>query len=274
MRWLLQDAILDDRLDEALRIVHARGDDAVVISGRRPDVRDIPDSDAPTIGMVTVQMARAIHSNHQRFRPGVFWHPTAYSVTSYVPWFGHLMLNDDMVWVPFGQFARRGADAWRRMFGGSAVFIKPDGGGKVFTGQEIPFDGFHDAVHALMESSGVTLEMLIGVCRSKPIDGDLEWRFWLGEAGVAASSPYSWKDVPLAPPPPEVVAVAEGMAEWCADERNRAPDRVFVADMCLSDGRARLVEINAASTSGVYHADVGAIFEALNSAAMREFSMM
>lgn len=272
MRWLLQDAVLDERLDEALDIVHARGDDAVVISGRRPDILDIPDSDALTIGMVSVRIAREIYSK-SRFRPGVFWHPTAYSVTSYAPWFGHLMLNDDMVWVPFGEFARRGADAWRRVFGGAAVFIKPDGGGKVFTGQEIPFDGFGDAIHALDATSGVTPETLIGVCRSKRIDGDLEWRFWLGEAGVVASSPYSWKDVPPAPPPPDVVAVVEEMADWCADERNRAPDRVFVADLCLTDGRARLVEINAASTSGVYQADIGAILEALNSAAMRELSM-
>jgi len=271
MRWLLHDAVLKDRMAEMLDLLAARGDEAVVLSGRHPT---IPERDVPTIGLVTIQVARHIHANPQHFRPGVFWHPTAYAQTSWAPFFGHLMLNDDMVWLPFAEVVRRGAATWQRLFGGEALFLRPDAGHKAFVGQTLPFDGFAEAVHALDATSGVTSTTLVGICRPKPIDAAMEWRFWLGEGGVATSSPYSWEeDAALVAAPPEVLALADEMAAWCADEMHWTPDRLFVADFCLSAGRPRLVELNAASCSGIYRADLGALTAAIAAAVEAELAL-
>jgi hypothetical protein len=267
MRWLLHEAVLKERLEEMRAVVAARGDESVVLSGRRPK---LPEADGvPTFGLVTVQVAHLIYAQG-RLSPGVFWGPTAFNQSAWFPWQGGRALNNDAVWVPWGEFVRRGADAWRPFAVDGRVFVRPDSGQKVFTGQTLALADFDRDVHALDVSSGVVAETLVMVCRPKPIDGDLEWRFWIGQRGVIASTPYSWEDdVERVPAPPAVCAMAEGIARECAVDPSPAPDRVFVADFCLSDGVPRLVELNSASSSGLYGADLAAVADGI-AAAVRD----
>jgi hypothetical protein len=270
LKWIVHEAVVKERLPEFLGVVARRGDAATVLSGRAPD---LPDADGSlAVGLVTVQVARRIH-REGKLLPGVFWSPTAFSQTSWMPFWGRLALNGDMVWLPWGEFVRRGPDVWRTAADGGHIFLRPDSGQKTFTGQMLGLDGFAANVAALDATSGVRPETLIGVCRPKPIDGAAEWRFWLRRGAVIACSPYSWDgDIRLAgaPPPPGVHALADEIARSCADEQAWIPDSAFAADLCLSGGQPRLIELNSASCAGLYSVDIDALLNGLAQVAEAE----
>lgn len=255
--WFLHKAIFDSRIDEMVDLIHARGDEAIVLDGR---FINLPEPTInPTVGIVTLQVARRIH-NDRRFSPGVFWKPLVFDQLSYLPYFGKWMLNDDIIYLPWAEFKRRGPKWLMNIAVNDAVFIRPNSGWKIFTGQTIGLSKFNEDCHALDSTTSVVAETIIGVCRPKSIDNQIEWRFWLGRDGVFSYSAYSWDDgVNLIDPPSIVLTLASEIATYCSDEINWTPDRLFVCDFCLSDGLPKLIEINSASCSGIYNADLNKI---------------
>jgi len=277
--WILHEAVLRDdvlgcRVDEARAVVGALGMTCEVHRGRTAhDWRPEAGPGRPVVAMATLQMARRLLApEHRGLVPGVFLNPDRFRQSHYAARLGDLLLNDDQVFLPWGEFVRRGR-AWLDAPQGRSgvVFVRPDSGFKTFAGQTLDVSRLAAEAAALDAVSGVTAETLVGVSAPKEVH-PIEWRFWIVDGAVAAAAPYSWEDRSGAPaePPAEVAALAAEVAS-----RPWQVDRAYVADVVVASGRgARLVEINSASTSGVYGVDLGRLLPALGAAAEDEWRLV
>jgi hypothetical protein len=227
----------------------------------------------PVLAMVSVQVAARL--SNIPAEPLLFWHPSTYRQSLYTARYGAWMLNSDQVFVPWREFARR-RDQWRRMFG-NRVFVRSDSGQKTLAGQVFPTNDADEWTHLIRASdktTGVMDDTLVGVSSAKPIDGfsrfkEVEWRCWVADGQVFAWSPYAWEGTPSredAPLPDDCRYVAEA-----ATRRMDNMDDVMVIDVCRSNGKAAIVEINAASTSGVYDVDPHALASRMGIVATRRW---
>lgn len=200
------------------------------------------------------------------WQPGAYCRKERLSYSAYSPFLGDLMLNDDFVLLPYGEFRRRGLAAW----GGSA-FIRPDAVTKSFTGFVVSERDFGHELNSLERLAHLQPEDVIAVARPKVIFG--EFRFVIADGEVITGSAYSWDnrlDVRS-----DVSPAALEIAREVAD-REWQSDRVYTCDVALTEigGRetARMLELNAFSCSGLYACDTRAIAAMVSAAAAREWA--
>lgn len=179
----------------------------------------------PVLAMVSLQSV-GILSRGARGSPLLYWQPEALRQSAYTWRLGDRMLNADQVFVTWAEFIRR-REQWLAAFG-PRVFVRPDSGGKNFTGFVMPADDPDEWAHlarATEAGTSVFPETLVGVSAARPIDGP-EWRCWAVDGEIVASSPYSWDVIEAAgeasrnlPPVPEAcLALAAGVAAEAAGE--------------------------------------------------------
>ena len=96
----------------------------------------------------------------------------------------------------------------------------------------------------------------------------IEWRFWIFNNQIITYTPYTWDEEFLILPkdcPLPILAQAEKLAK-----SNFSPDLIYCADFVLYENDGYLIEVNAASTSGVYEADLSKILIAMKNAIIFE----
>lgn len=264
---ILHRAITKDQTEVAAQMLTSRyGADAVaVVDGPRVDANPDPDG---ALVLTTLQHAGRL-ATENKAGPGFWYRPDAMRVTSWMPHFVDVMLNDDGAVVPWGVLIKRQCrhadDCAERSTG--KIFIKPADGvrTKPFPGQSIDW---YNGRQSMMQMSQIqdlhgldpTTPVFVAAAKWIP---DVEWRFWIVNRAVAAWTPYSWTEVPAGVKvPKKALELAETLAEakW-------QPDIAWVADIVETGtgqtASARLIEVNAASTSGVYQADLSRLLPAL-----------
>jgi hypothetical protein len=126
---------------------------------------------------------------------------------TYFAHFGKYLLNDNHVVLPGVEAIRQG-DWMFSVFGrDDAVFARPTGCGKLFTGRCIDRDSFASAL-ALTRYDPTTLVVI-----ATPKDIEREWRLIVAGGRVIAGSQYAVRGVKAVEPgcPDEVRAFAETM---------------------------------------------------------------
>lgn len=199
-----------------------------------------------------------------RWQPGAYSRIETHGYTATAAHLGDLMLNEDFFLIPFGEVLRRGPERL-----GDAFFIKPEAVTKAFTGHVMRRATWDVDVKTLVEVQHVKPDLLCVVAEPQEIEA--EFRFVVADREVVTGSQYRWddrQDVRL-----DVLPICREMAEEVA-RRPWQPDRVYVVDVALLDGRskARVVEVNTFSSSGLYATDTRAIIEKVSAAAWREFT--
>jgi hypothetical protein len=111
-------------------------------------------------------------------------------------------------------------------------------------------------------------EMICVVAKPRSIEA--EFRFVIADRQVVAGSQYRWEDrldVRL-----DVLPICRELAQEVA-QREWQADRCYTCDVALLDGRskARIVELNTFSSSGLYACDTEAVVDAVSRAAWREY---
>jgi hypothetical protein len=175
---------------------------------------------------------------------------------------GDLLLNDDFHILPFGELKRRSAPS-------ADVFVRPDRVTKSFTGFPVKAGSFEYEMSCLDRLSGVGAEELIVVASAKPID--LECRYVIADGQVVAKSTYGWAEgfTPSTATDKRCDDIAREVAG-----RDWQPDTVYTCDVALSGERARVVELNSFSCSGLYACDTVAVAEAVSACVADEFGMI
>jgi ATP-grasp domain, R2K clade family 3 len=255
--WLLEAGVYGAEADPLLSVIRSQGMTALVVphqairkdSGLDIDGTSLGDSDC-VLGYGTFPFARQIQL-YKRWIPGAWCDSTNLDCSCYFAYFGRFLLNQAYAILP-GVEAIRQADWLFKVFGrDDAVFARPTGCHKVFTGRCISKDDFA----AALSPTRYDPTTLVVVAAPKEIDR--EWRLVVAKDRVIAGSQYALGGVKSIAPgcPEEVKAFAQGML----DQVRWRPDPMFMLDVCESEGRLWLVELNGFSCSWLYQCDLAAV---------------
>lgn len=150
-------------------------------------------------------------------------------------------------------------------FGGQQFFMRPDSGSKVFTGQMIDYADGEKQIEALSRVSSLTLDTMVYVAAEQAIEA--EYRLFIVNRQVMGGSFYSFdQEASSLPIPHEVLELAHAVARhaWQIDI-------AYSCDIAMTAQGARVVELNAGSTSGFYNSDAKVIIEAMMVSAWLEY---
>lgn len=269
MYWRVHKGVAGDLLPQIQSWVAQQGDTLQVVDGAKRDLpAPVPQGyDAPGLALTTLPDARDLS---WVAIPGVYWDRRKYEVSYYLPRLAAEvpLLNRGGLFLPVGCLSEITGYPQLQEAG---VFIRPDSGQKPFPGQSFAAE-LTSAPHrmgmaliGLVAAYKLPPELMCYLAPAKALEAS-EWRLWVVNRKVVAWTPYSWtEDLPWAPAPGSVLAAAEAMAAnpW-------QPDIAYVVDVGISNGCAYVLELNAASTSGLYQVPVPALFSALRAACILE----
>jgi hypothetical protein len=210
------------------------------------------------IGYGTFPFARQIQL-HCPWSPGAWCSPENLDCATYYAHFGHFLLNQRYTLLPGVEAIRLRDWVFSVLAEEDAVFARPAGCHKLFTGRLIPRESFADALSPTRYDPAT----LVVIAAPRPIDR--EWRLVVADGRVIAASQYAQEGERAISRgcPDEVFAFAERML---AEVRWR-PDPVFMLDVCESDGDLRLVELNGFSCSWLYACDPAPVVAAVSALA-------
>lgn len=221
----------------------------------------------------TVQFCKQIEKHYGRcWTPGMYFNANVKFFSKFAPYLAADLLNDDYIILPYKDFVRRFRDM-------SATFIKPENGMKEFTGQVVYPETFEDDLKKLAPYAPIddcTLCVL-----AEPKDIKAEFRYVICEKEVITGSEYRWDDVldvrrdthPLCDAMAHKIAKADWQADtvYVCDVALVEKHEIRGGDLCI-DEVAKVIELNAFSSSGLYACDTYKIVEAVSKAALREHS--
>jgi hypothetical protein len=268
--WLIEAGVYGAEAEPLLAEIHRQGMAAdlvphpalkkgseVVINGRLLGPTDC------VIGYGTYPFARQIQL-HQRWIPGAWCSPENLDCASYYAYFGKFLLNQHYAIMP-GVEAIRQRDWLFSVFGkNDEVFARPSGCHKLFVGRCITRDAFARA----LAPTRYDPTTLIVVATPRPIGR--EWRVVVSGDRVIACSQYAEGGTrAILPGSPH--EVGEFTAAMLAEVSWR-PDPLFMLDICESEGRLWLVELNSFSGSWLYQCDLTVVVAAAAELASREWS--
>jgi hypothetical protein len=201
---------------------------------------------------------------HHSWVPGGWCNIGNLDCSTYYAYFGPFLLNSFYSILP-GVEAIRLEDRLFEEFGvNDEIFVRPSRVHKLFTGTVAYKDNFRDA----MAASRYDPTTLVVV--SSPKEIGREWRFVIGLDEIVAASQYRDNGA---------IGISRGcpddVSQYVADILSRVswrPDKLFVMDVCESDDRLHVLELNSFSCSGFYDCDVAAIVRAASDAAENEWA--
>jgi ATP-grasp domain, R2K clade family 3 len=219
-------------------------DSEVVVGGRPLGPDDC------VIGYGTYPFARQIQL-HRRWLPGAWCTPESLDCAAYYAYFGKFLLNQNYAIMPGVEAIRQSAWLFSAFGSDDAVFVRPTGCHKLFVGRCATKDSFASA----LAPARYDPTTLVVVATPRPIAR--EWRLIVSGDRVIGASQYAVEGArAIAPGSPD--EVREFAAAMLAEVRWR-PDPIFMLDICESDGRLWLVELNSFSCSWLYQPDLAEV---------------
>jgi hypothetical protein len=208
----------------------------------------------PVVTHGTIQFCRQIEKHYGRdWNPGMYFNANVKSFAKFATHIGDDLLNDDYYIIPWGEVMRRCL---------TGVFVKPLSGMKDFVGQVIKGYDYN-----IQPNDPIDPDTLCVVATPKDICA--EFRYIIAEGKVITGSEYRWDDV--LDVRSDTHPICDAMAEKIAEAEWQA-DTVYVCDVALIEGDiAKVIELNAFSSSGLYACDTRKIVDAVSRAAEKEF---
>lgn len=260
VNWYIDKAIIDEKygtlqLVEAIELLKQK---AIVVEKPYQNIPVILDE--PGIVYGTIPFCGAFGPD---ICPGVFGY-FGMDVTMYYPRYSGYLLNDEYICLPYGSILHN-KDMIFRLFG-DEIFIRPNSGKKTFTGFSVTRDEFDFEIKALHHTFHIFNDTLCVLSSAKKFGK--EYRFFVSEGDIVTYSSYSWdKDEPYTRDAPQemldkVIEIAN---------KDYRPADIFVIDMTMYKDTPVMVEINSASSSGLYGCDVFDFVNAMGNSAIREY---
>jgi hypothetical protein len=195
--------------------------------------------------------------------PGGWCSADNLACTTYYGHFGPHLLNQRYTILPSAEAVRHRDALYEDLGRGGEVFVRPNGCQKLFTGRRVAKDDFAAALGPARYDP-TTLVLV-----ARPRDIAREWRLAVAEGAVIAASQYLHDGAAEVAPgcPDEVRAFA---AEALAEARWE-PDDIFMMDVCESEGRLYLLELNGFSCAALYACDARPVVAAASDLAVREW---
>lgn len=197
--------------------------------------------------------------------PGIFYNQKAYDCKNYYPALGPYLLNSNYMLIPFGDLLRQKEFLFDKLGSRDTIFIRPDYGGKSFTGTIVykeTFEKFIDTIGFGQLDFGTLLVV------SEPRNLVAEWRFLVVENQVVTGSQYR-NEFGLkykADYPAEAFELAQKVA------KSYNPDKAWMVDICQTkEGNFYLLEIGCFSCAGIYLCDREIMIREVSRVALEEW---
>lgn len=265
--WLIEAGVYGDEAIPLLDEIRRQGMAGDIVShqvlkkGSAPVIGAQPlSAEACVIGYGTFPFARQIQLHH-RWVPGAWCSAENLDCVAYYAYFGKFLLNEHYAIMP-GIEAIRQRDWLFSVLGrDEEVFARPTSCHKLFVGRRITRESFAGALAPTRYDPGT----LVVIAAPKPIER--EWRLVVSGCSLISGSQYALQGKRAIAPgcPAEVRGFTESMlsaVQW-------RPDPIFMLDVCESEGRLRLVELNSFSGSWLYQCDLSAVVAAASELAAR-----
>ena len=213
-----------------------------------PFTAKLPDFDKGRISIIYGSTTfNSLAFEDTNLRKGVFFDEKAFSIENYIEKWGRHMLNYDALVTTFKELIDGNNYSPDKL-----LFIRPNDDSKSFAGEVKRFDEIIDWYEKLkvIENTNLSFESKIVV--SEPYSIHLEWRLWIVNKKVVASSKYReyFKLRKEEGCPADVISFAE---ERC---QQYTPHDVFVMDICLCGDKYFIVECGCMNGAGFYKANI------------------
>jgi hypothetical protein len=268
--WLIEAGVYGTEADPLLTEIRRQGMVADVVPHQALKNGVIPTIDgrslspeACVIGYGTFPFARQIQLHHP-WVPGAWCNSENLDCAAYFAYFGKFLLNQHYALLP-GVEALRQREWLFSIFGRDDVlFARPTSCHKLFVGRRINRETFTSS----LAPTRYDPETLVVVAEPKEIGS--EWRLVVVGDRVIAGSQYAKAGARTIASgvPGEVRAFTEAVL---AEVRWR-PDPIFMLDVCESEGRLWLVELNSFSCSWLYLCDLAVVVAEASELASREWA--
>lgn len=195
-----------------------------------------------------------IHNVQHQLNPrGVFFNPQAFTIESALKNLGDRLLGCDGEITTMAEFASRDLL-------GTEWFIRPNNDDKSFCGRVIPFDEFKEWNEKFQKFDNVTLNEETKILVSPPKIIQREWRNFIVDGYVVASSLYKEYGV-LRKSRQQVPIEMISFVQECIGRFQ--PSDLFVIDVAMVADQFRVIECNCINSSGFYDVDKKLLFAAI-----------
>jgi hypothetical protein len=218
--------------------------------------------DACVVVWGTLPLVRQVQLHHA-WVPGGWCNLENLDYGTYSNYFGPFLLNGRHALLPGAEAAGVQEQLFGQYGANDEIFVRPSGVSKLFPGKVIYKDNFPEAIAA----SRYDPAMQVVVAQPKEIGR--EWRLVIASDEIVAASQYrDCGAINIVPDCPTQIS------EYVGDVLRRVPwrpDSLFVMDVCESDDRLYVLELNCFSCSGFYECDAGAIVRTASEVAEKEW---
>ena len=189
--------------------------------------------------------------NNEKIKAGFFFNEAAFSIENYIKRWREHMLNFGASITTIRQLINEVHEPDK------LLFVRPDNDSKSFSGEVIKFSEVKDWYNKLISSDSRMLTTDSKIIVSEPYNLRHEWRLWIVNKKVIASSKYR-EEFRLKKErgcPESVVKFAE---DRCLEY---TPHDIFVMDICQTGDEFYIIECGCMNSAGFYASDIGAIVE-------------
>lgn len=272
--WLFEDGPLNEHGEVNLLAdeVKKQGHDAVwtkYIPFGGGDYKSLIPEDRPTVAMGSINLCRDIQRTCP-WVPGPIANFPNYCCSTYYAHYGRWLLNQDYIFLPYGELVRRAHDLFKEFNPGienkekQTLFVRPDEGTKPWAGHLARrLDFSHNK--GPLDGQYARPEDLVVVAAYKKLGR--EWRVVVGGDEILSGCQYIASgelDIKKGLP----TLVREYVESILATRRNLwQPDYAYVMDIAEeSDNGAELglLELNSFSCSGLYAMDYPTVVDAIS----------
>ena len=273
-KWIIEH-IFDDHTDQLVQSLKKMGVDHKVISDAAQYNTDWKELYSPEECVVThgsIQFGNLVQ-RYTKWIPGHICADDNYKCSYFYPKFGDLLLNSNFIMLPYGCLVDKTDFIFEVMGIQDAIFIRPDGGKKSFSGMITYKENFEKDFGLMGFYDEVKPESICVISNPRNLVG--EWRLQIVNDKVITGSKYKEWNAGLYQA--KFSRVKEDSpefkyAEKVLQEVKYAPDIAWCLDICQTkEGELYVLETGSFSSAGVYDVDTDKLVEAINKAAIEEW---
>lgn len=266
--WLLQTDIFEENINDLALEIEKQGHcvNWIKYYPMMPilSIVDLFKEDDCVVFYGSLNLAKLIRK-WTKWIPGVYCNLPNYNCSNYYTYFGKWHLAEKYCILPYGDLIRQKEFIFDTFGDSDTVFLRPNSGDKIFTGQTVAIEDFEKEVELLGTYSAFNDTLCI---ISPPVNLVAEWRFIVVEKNIVAGSQYH--DARSLNLNSEYPKEAFDLAQEIANSGYQ-PDHCWTLDICKTkSGDFRLLEIGSFSCAGIYLCDKKSIVKHVSEIALKE----
>ena len=268
-KWLIEDIYREDTDKmvsalEQLGVEYKLTPKFSVLTSK--DYLDCFSEDSCVVVFGSIQFCGVI-DRHAKWIPGVYADYPKYECRNYYPQLYKYLLNQEHQFVPFGLFEYQKELLYELYNSDNCIFIRPDKGTKMFTGQVFAKEIFDKEMNYIKDFHQVNPSELCVV--AKPYKIKHEYRFIVVNDTVVTGSYYRINGIVGNKNADN--SMSHKFAQHVVNKTSYRPNRVWCLDICKCGDRYYVVEVGGFSCAGLYECDRVKLIPEINRVAVEEW---